>query len=95
MRLVLGFMHDKDIDDILDMLPREATYYYCNAQSPRALPAQALKEKAAAHQLAGNSYPTAQAAYKAALQAARHDDFVYVGGSMYVLAEILGQAKAQ
>lgn len=95
LHMVLGFMHDKDIDDILDMLPREATYYYCNAQSPRALPAQALKEKAAAHQLAGNSYPTAQAAYKAALQAARHDDFVYVGGSMYVLAEILGQAKAQ
>ncbi len=95
LHMVLGFMHDKDIDDILDMLPREATYYYCNAQSPRALPAQALKEKAAAHQLAGNSYPTAQAAYKAALQAARHDDFVYVGGSMYVLAEILGQTKAQ
>lgn len=93
LHMVLGFMRDKDIDDILEMLPRDATYYYCNAQSARALPAAELKEKAATHHLTGSSYDSVQEAYHTALQAAQSGDLVYAGGSMYVLAEILGENK--
>lgn len=92
LHMVLGFMADKDVDHVLAMLPKDATYYFTQAQSPRALTAAELARKAAAHGLHGKPYATVADAKKAAMSAASladHDDLVYIGGSMYVLAEAL------
>ena len=89
LHMVLGFMKDKDVEDVLAMLPQEATYYFTQAHSPRAMTASELQEKAAHHRLQGNSYDNVVQAYRAALESAGKDDMVYVGGSMYVLAELL------
>lgn len=88
LHMVLGFMADKNIDGILSLLPREATYYFTQAPTPRALPAATLKQKAAAHHLAGNSYNSVHEACQAALQAAGRNDLIYIGGSMYVLSQL-------
>ncbi len=85
--LVLGFMADKDLEHILPLLPHDATYYFTQAHTPRALSADNLARMASEHGLKGNCYNDITQAYKAALDAASDTDVVYVGGSMYVLAE--------
>ena len=90
LRMVMGFMADKDLDNILPLLPREACYYFTQAATSRALPATRLLELAQAAGLHGQAYDNVMDAYTAA----RHDcdpqaDLIYVGGSMYVLGEFL------
>ena len=82
-------MGDKDVDHGLAMLPKDATYYFTRAASPRARTADELLQKAASHGLHGKSYPTVEEAKKAAITAATATDLIYIGGSMYVLAEAL------
>lgn len=93
LHMVIGFMKDKDVDDVLAMLPREATFYFTQAQSPRAMKASELQAKAARHSLQGECYDHVEDAYQAALYHAREHDMIYVGGSMYVLAELLPTLK--
>ena len=88
LRLVLGFMADKDVGNMLTLLPREAEYYFTQASSPRALPAGCLAQMAAERGLSGEVFTKVEDAYQAARTAADADDCVYVGGSMYVLAEL-------
>lgn len=87
LHMVVGFMADKDLQHIFAILPKNAQYYFTQAHTPRALPAQALMQLAASHGLLGNAYDKVDKAYSSALCNATHDDFIYVGGSMYVLAE--------
>ena len=87
--MVMGFMADKDIHGILDLLPKMATYYFTQAQTSRALPVNELKKIAAKHGLDGNAYDNVCDALQAARQAAGPQDLIYIGGSMYVLAELL------
>lgn len=68
LRMVIGFVADKDIDHILALLPRNAHYYFCNAQIPRALPARDLAEKAMAAGLNGKVFPDVISAYQDAYQ---------------------------
>ena len=82
-------MKDKDVDNVLALLPTGATYYFTQAQSERALPALALQVMAKKHGIKGQCYDSVERAYRAALGEAQEDDMVYVGGSMYVLAELL------
>jgi dihydrofolate synthase/folylpolyglutamate synthase len=89
MRIVFGMVSDKDIEAVLSMLPKEATYYFTQAAIARALPAKDLQAEAAPHLLKGNSYPDVKTAYEAALADASADDFIYVGGSSYVVADLL------
>lgn len=70
LRIVLGFVADKDVDHILDMLPREARYYFCNAEIPRALPASELAVRARAKGLTGTLHGSVRQAYQAARIAA-------------------------
>ncbi|MBR5102310.1 MAG: bifunctional folylpolyglutamate synthase/dihydrofolate synthase [Muribaculaceae bacterium] len=91
MRIVVGFMADKSVEPILSMLPHDACYYFTQADSPRALPAVDLLAIAKNVGLHGKSCPVATQAYAAALNDSAPDDFIYVGGSMYVLAEILAE----
>ena len=89
MRIVFGMVSDKDVTTILAMLPKNAVYYFTQASVKRALSADDMRQKAALCGLSGHSYPTVSEAYNAALSDAEADDFVYVGGSSYVVADLL------
>ena len=88
-RLVIGMVGDKDITSMLKLLPKDAIYYFCNAQIPRALPAEELKAKASEFGLKGNAYPSVADALEAAKHDASENDFIFVGGSNFTVAEIL------
>lgn len=94
LRIVFGMVDDKDIDRILAMLPREADFYWTQASSHRAIPAAQVAEKAAAIGLRGRSYATVGEAWQQALADASPEDFIFVGGSSYVVADLLALPKA-
>ena len=89
LRIVIGMVNDKDIDGVLALLPKEATYYFTKASVARALPSEALAEKASAFGLEGKCFPTVKEAYGTAMEEAQEDDFVFVGGSCFVVADLL------
>jgi dihydrofolate synthase / folylpolyglutamate synthase len=89
LHIVLGVVADKDPDKVLALLPPEAVYYFCRADIPRAMDPVILKGKAAEAGLTGDVYGSVLAAYDAARAAAGTDDFIFVGGSTFVVAEIL------
>lgn len=88
LHIVWGMVKDKDIDHILELLPRSATYYFCQAPQERALDVKALYEKACLHGLKGRPYASVPEAVAAAKAAASKEDLIYVGGSTFVVAEI-------
>lgn len=89
LHFVLGVVNDKDIDTMLTMLPVDAIYYYCKANIPRGLDADILKEKATMVGLQGNSYSSVAEAYKSAFKNAGEEDLIFIGGSAFVVAEVL------
>ena len=89
LHFVLGVVNDKDIDKMLAMLPQEALYYFAKANIPRGLDAKSLKEKAKRFNLRGKSFSSVIKAYKAAVSNAADDDLVFIGGSTFVVAEVL------
>ena len=89
LHIVLGVVNDKDLDSILPLFPKDARYYFCKPDVPRGLSALALKEAAAGYGLEGNAYPSVTAAYESALDEAAPEDLVYVGGSTFVVAEVV------
>ena len=89
LHFVMGVVNDKDLTKILAMLPKEATYYFCRPDIPRGLDAENLKQQAADFGLNGEAYSSVNAALKAARSAAGKDDLVFVGGSTFVVAEII------
>ena len=86
--MILGFVSDKDISSILNMLPKDANYVFCQANIPRALPAYNLLEKANSFNLKGIAILDVNEAIKYAKSIANDDNFIYVGGSTFVVAEI-------
>ncbi len=89
LRIVLGMVNDKDISGVLAMLPADAVYYFTQASIPRALPADIVREKAAQYGLRGASYPTVDEAYRTALHDSGARDFIFIGGSSFVVADLL------
>lgn len=89
LRIVIGFMADKDVTHLLAMLPRDARYYYTQASTSRSMKAAELAALAKQQGLVGKAFETVEAAYRQALADSAADDFIFVGGSMYVLAEFL------
>ena len=89
LHVVVGMVRDKDITKMLALFPTNAVYYFCKAHIPRGLPATDLKTKAKDFGLTGKSYSSVRRAYSAAKKTAKPDDLVYVGGSIFVLAEVL------
>jgi len=88
LHFVLGVVNDKDLKNILSLLPKKATYYFCKPDIPRGLDAETLKQEAASQGLAGAVYNSVSSAYKNALLHADSDDVIYVGGSTFVVAEL-------
>lgn len=89
LHFVWGMVNDKDISKTLRMLPKEATYYFCKPDVPRGLDVSVLSEKANEIGLKSTSYPTVQQALTAAKSKAKPDDIIYVGGSTFVVAEVV------
>lgn len=89
LHIVLGVVNDKDLDEVLPLLPKNAIYYFCKPNIPRGLEALALKEKAAQFGLKGAILHSVPEAYKKSKESANSNDFIYVGGSTFVVAEIL------
>ena len=87
--MVIGMVNDKDITDILSLFPAEANYYFCRPDIPRGLESKILKDKAAGYELTGESYDTVRAALDAAKQQAGKQDMIFIGGSTFVVAEVL------
>jgi dihydrofolate synthase/folylpolyglutamate synthase len=89
LHIVLGVVNDKDMDEVLPLFPTDAIYYFCKPNIPRGLNATILQEKAAEFKLKGKVYNSVSESYKEALQNATKSDFIYIGGSTFVVAEIL------
>lgn len=86
---VLGMVSDKDISSMLQLLPTDAQYYFCKANLFRALDASLLREHASKYNLKGRAYSSVKNALKAAKRKAAADDLIVVGGSTFVVAEIV------
>ena len=89
LHFVYGMVNDKDIDSVLNLFPKNASYYFCRAKIPRALDASILKNKAAEIGLNGSAFSTVDEAFKTAKENASDDDIVFIGGSTFVVAEVL------
>ncbi|RED44630.1 bifunctional folylpolyglutamate synthase/dihydrofolate synthase [Seonamhaeicola aphaedonensis] len=89
LHIVFGVVNDKDVNSIIDLLPKQATYYFCKPEISRGLPAKDLKLVFNNYGLQGEAYNSVNEAYKKALQSASFEDFVFVGGSTFVVAEII------
>jgi dihydrofolate synthase/folylpolyglutamate synthase len=87
--MVIGMVSDKDITKVLSMLPQEATYYFTNANIPRAMPANELAEIAKGFGLNGHVYVNVAEAKQAALNNATPADMIFIGGSTFIVAEAL------
>ncbi|MGC6429492.1 MAG: bifunctional folylpolyglutamate synthase/dihydrofolate synthase [Jejuia sp.] len=89
LHIVFGVVNDKDLKPIIDLLPREATYYFCKPDIPRGKNALELKAELLPHERYGEAYNSVGEAYSAALKNAMDNDFIFVGGSTFVVAEII------
>lgn len=89
LHFVLGMVNDKEIDKILHMLPQEATYYFCKANIPRGLDEKILRRKAHLAGLRGLHYTSVAAAREAAEKAAHPNDMIFIGGSTFIVAEVV------
>lgn len=89
LHLVLGMVNDKDLDEILPLFPTNAIYYFCKPNIPRGLDAKIFQEKAAVFNLNGKAYNSVSESYTKALENASKTDFIYIGGSTFVVSEIL------
>ena len=93
LRIVIGFVSDKDISHILNRMPKRATYYFAQPSVARALPRSKLAETAQQFGLHGNTYPSVADAYDAAKADALADDMIYIGGSTFIVADLLSLLK--
>lgn len=90
LHMVIGFVNDKDLTKILPLFPAHAKYYFCKPDIPRGLDARELQKQAADYGLIGEVYPSVKDAfYTAALRDAKTDDVVFIGGSTFVVAEVV------
>ena len=89
LHIVMGFVNDKDLSKVLALFPKDATYYFAKANIPRGLEASALQTIAKEFQLIGKSYTSVNKAFAAAHKKAQPEDLIFVGGSIFVVAEVL------
>jgi dihydrofolate synthase / folylpolyglutamate synthase len=89
LHIVIGMVNDKNIDDIIDLFPKEATYYFCRPNILRGLDANILKEVFTKKGYCGNVYNSVAEALENAKKKANKSDVIYIGGSTFVVAEII------
>ena len=89
LHIVFGMVNDKDIKSVLKLLPQTAKYYFTNASTQRSIPAKDIQLLAAKEGLNGQVFADVKSAYDTALAEADKEDFVFIGGSSYVVADLL------
>ncbi len=89
LHIVMGMVRDKEINEVLSLMPKEATYYFTNAKIPRAFPSLELLKQARQHQLNGTAHSDTPQAIQSALSAAGQDDLILICGSVFVVGEAL------
>lgn len=89
LHMVIGMVKDKDISTVLSLLPPEAAYYFCQPDLERALPSEELARQAGHQGLYGQHYTSVSEALSAAKNAASESDLIFIGGSTFVVAEVL------
>src|SRR5690554_3943733 len=89
LHIVLGVVSDKNLGAILPLFPKDARYYFCKPDVPRGMNAAQLASNASEFGLKGNDYPSVKAALKGAQDASAAEDIIYVGGSTFVVAEVV------
>lgn len=89
LRIVFGMVDDKDISTVMELLPKDAVYYWTQADNHRAIPAEKVAVIGKEHGLNGTVYNKVPDAYQAALRESSEKDFVFVGGSSYIVADLL------
>lgn len=93
--MVFGMVNDKDVDGVLALLPKEAQYCFAQASVQRALDSRELARRAARFSLRGEAYPDCESAFRAAQQQAGPQDMIFVGGSTFVVADVLEALSKQ
>lgn len=93
--MVFGMVNDKDVDGVLALLPKEAQYCFAQASVQRALDSRELARRAARFSLRGEAYPDCESAFRAARQQAGPQDMIFVGGSTFVVADVLEALSKQ
>lgn len=89
LHIVLGAVNDKDLDSVLPLFPKNATYYFCKPDVPRGLEADVLQQKAKDFSLFGECYSSVKDAFEQAKKQALSTDLIFVGGSTFVVAEVV------
>jgi dihydrofolate synthase/folylpolyglutamate synthase len=93
LHIIIGFVREKNIDDFLDIFPRDAVYYFTRPDIPRGLNENITMEKAGGYGLKGKAYGSVGQAFNAARSSAAAEDMIFIGGSTYVVAEFLKSEK--
>ena len=94
LHIIIGMVNDKDIQGVLALLPEDAIYYFTQASVKRALPANDLQKLAESAGLKGNCYPDVPSAVRAAQEKSLPEDFIFVGGSSFIVADLLANRNA-
>ena len=89
LRMVFGMVDVKDISSVMTLLPKDAVYYWTQASSKRAIPSFKVKALGNQHELQGNNYDSVASAFRQAMADASEEDFIFVGGSSYIVADFL------
>jgi dihydrofolate synthase / folylpolyglutamate synthase len=89
LHVVIGFVNDKDLKSVLPLFPKEAIYYFTKALVPRALDEKILKSEASLYELKGQSYPDVASALSQANKNAAESDMIFIGGSTFIVAEVV------
>ncbi|WP_457618429.1 bifunctional folylpolyglutamate synthase/dihydrofolate synthase [Lutibacter sp.] len=89
LHIVLGVVSDKDLKSVLPIFPKNATYYFCKPNIPRGLEAKKLQRECLKFELKGNTYTSVNKAYKYALKNTTKNDLIFIGGSTFVVAEVV------
>lgn len=95
LHIVFGMVNDKDVDGVMCLLPKNAHYYFTKPQSKRAIPEKDIQQKAMMHGLAGDCYNDVPSAYTAAKKMATPDDMIFIGGSSYIVSDLLLYIRQQ
>ncbi|HUC81829.1 MAG TPA: folylpolyglutamate synthase/dihydrofolate synthase family protein [Flavisolibacter sp.] len=88
LHIVIGLVKDKEVDDVLALLPQNASYYFTQAQIPRAMKGKLLQEKAIKYQLSGDVFNDVNQALQSAIQQSAKNDLIIVCGSIFLVAEV-------
>lgn len=89
LHIVMGTVNDKEVEKVLDLFPKKAKYYFAKADVPRGMDARELQKKAIAFGLKGRAYSSVRNALRAAKRNAVPDDLIFIGGSIFVVAEVI------